>query len=113
LAEEVLAKVVAIAPVTARATTRLRTMTFMFLTPFLVTQSGPTLKISLDRPDGTTLRCPNSQVHQKHLHNRISNRGGYQRNQPVFSAINLNGLCDFRVRMYPANPSDIDLLNWP
>ncbi len=31
---------VAIAPVTARAITRLRTMIFMVLTPFVVTQSG-------------------------------------------------------------------------
>jgi hypothetical protein len=35
LAEEVFTKVVAIAPVTARATTRLRTITFMVFAPFL------------------------------------------------------------------------------
>jgi len=45
LVEDALAKLVAIAPVTARAITRVRTISFMMVTPFLVTLSGRNLII--------------------------------------------------------------------
>ena len=63
LAGVAVVKLVATAPVTARAITRLRTMTFMVLTPFCGYSEWAELNISLDLPDGSTLRSLSSQVY--------------------------------------------------
>jgi len=83
LAEDALEYVVAMAPVTARATTRLRTITFMVFAPFFGYSEWAKLDISLDTPDATTLGCIGFQVYENQLHNRISYRRGYQGNIPV------------------------------
>jgi hypothetical protein len=55
LAEDALAQVVAIAPVTARAMTRLRTMIFM-IGSLLVTQSGRNENFLLDKSNKMIIR---------------------------------------------------------
>jgi hypothetical protein len=71
-----LTKVEATAPVTARAMTRLRTMTFMMYSLFGYSEWAE-LNFSLDTPDATTLGCLDSQVYENHLHNRILYELGY------------------------------------
>jgi hypothetical protein len=62
LAGVAVVKLVATAPVTARAITRLRTITFMVVTPFSGYSEWAELNISLDTPDGTTLGSLSSEV---------------------------------------------------
>jgi len=57
LAEEAFAEVVAIAPVRARAMTRVRTMIFMVRFPLLVTQSRRSENFLLDKSNKVIIRC--------------------------------------------------------